>query len=260
MFIDFDFNIVPTRLISSYRMLSSPVGVVTRQNGRKCWGIALKIGGKTYYTQEGQQILSDSAHVILLPKEGRYSWKCVEQGECIIIDFDAPAGLGTIQSIEISDSSYIQTAFEKIEKCMNLNSPVSHLEAMQQLYGILVFLAKATNKKYISKDRQHVLTPAVNHMAEHYSDPALSNDTLAGMCGISTVYFRKTFEAAYGTSPMRYLHRLRLTKAKAMLSGEYGSIGQVAESVGYNSVYHFSKMFKAYTGMSPSEYAKRSDV
>ena len=54
------------------------------------------------------------------------------------------------------------------------------------------------------------------------------------------------------------LHSLRMQRAKDILSSDYDSIAQVAESVGYSSVYHFSKMFRTYTGMSPSQYAKAS--
>lgn len=252
MFVDFDIQ--PTKLISSYRLLSSPVNVLTRQAGRKHWGILLKTQGQTYYDQNGQKFLSDKNHVMLMPKGAQYTWTCAQQGECIIIDFDAPVESQAIQSIEVSDSSYICTAFAKIERSMNLNTPVGRLEAMHQLYGILVFLAKAANKKYISRDRQHILKPAINYMLEQYADPAITNTFLSGLCGISTVYFRKTFEAIYGISPIRYLHQLRIAKAKAILQGDYDSIGQVSQSVGYNSVYHFSKMFKAYTGMSPTDY------
>ena len=99
-----------------------------------------------------------------------------------------------------------------------------------------------------------MLSPAVQYIAEHYFLPGITNDTLAKLCGISTVYFRKCFEVVYGLSPIRYLHEFRMQKSKDLLSSDYGSIGQVAESVGYNSVYHFSKMFRLYTGMSPSQY------
>ena len=75
---------------------------------------------------------------------------------------------------------------------------------------------------------------------------------------MSTVGFRKNFQATYGVSPIRYLHQYRIQKAKDLLSSDYGSITQVAESTGYSSVYHFSKMFSQYTGMSPTEYVKQS--
>ena len=256
MFINYGANITPTRLIAAYRLMRSHVGVVNHQESRSCWGILLKAEGRTWYDQAGKQTLSDRLHVILLPKGARYSWKCEEQGECIVIDFDAMEQRDTILAFEISDSSYVRSAFTKIERCLSIDNPVSRLEAMQQLYGLLVFLSKSANKKYTPKEKHHLLAPAVEHMIAQYQDPTISNDELASLCGISTVHFRKTFESVYGIPPIRYLHDLRIAKAKAILSGDYTSITQVSESVGYRSVYHFSKMFRIYTGMSPSEYAK----
>ena len=149
MFIDFGNKITPTKMISSYMLSKSSVGVLTQQSNRSCWGIALKTSGKTYYTQNGKRILSDQNHVILLPKGSCYTWKCFEQGECILINFDALEEGDTIYSIEVNDNSFILSAFSEIERCLNLDDSISQLSAMQQLYGILLFLAKATNKKYI---------------------------------------------------------------------------------------------------------------
>lgn len=256
MFVDFVSEMTPVRVIASYRLLSSPIGVVTRQKGRKCWGIALKSGGKTYYNQNGKEILSDKNHVVLLPKGAVYEWTCTEQGECIVIDFDTLEEGSDIHCVEVNDNSFILSAFAKLERIMSANDPASRLESMQLLFGVLLFLTKAANKRYVPSDKRHLLTPAVDHMTENYADAGINNDRLASLCGMSTVYFRKTFETVYGSSPIRYLHDLRMNKAKAILSGDYDSISQVAESVGYSSVYHFSKMFKHYTGQSPSAYAK----
>ena len=248
-------SIVPSRVISSYKLLNSPVGMVTRRKSRNCWGIALKAGGKTVYHQDGKEILSDKNHVVLLPRGARYDWVCHEPGACMIIDFDAPESTHAIRSVEIEDDSFFRAAFAKLETCMTREPPLGQLEAMEQLYGLLVFLTKAELPRFSHRDKRHILAPAIHHILENYADPQVANDTLANLCGISTVYFRKTFESVYGTSPIRYLHELRINKAKAILSGDFGSIGQVAESVGYSSVYHFSKMFKLYTGLSPSAYA-----
>ena len=248
-------SLTPFRVISSYKLLSSPVGVVTRQKCRICWGIALKSGGKTLYRQDGKEILSDKAHIVLLPKGAQYEWICREPGACLVVDFDAPEGSHAIRCVEIEDDSFFRAAFAKLEACMNREQPLGHFEAMEQLYGLLAFLTRAESARFSHRDKRHILAPAVSHMLENYTDPQISNDTLSQLCRISTVYFRKTFEAVYGTSPIRYLHQLRIHKAKAILSGDFGSIGQVADSVGYSSVYHFSKMFKLYTGMSPSAYA-----
>lgn len=256
MFVDFASGLTPLRVISSYRLLSSPVGIITRQSGRKCWGIALKAGGRTFYSQNGDQILSDRYHIVLLPKGAVYEWTCVEPGECIVIDFDALETGRIIRSVEVGDPAPFLEAFFRLERCAGSRDTASYLESMQLLYGLLAFLSKMEHKKYVPRDKRDLLAPAVEYMTANYQDPVIRNESLAALCHMSTVYFRKTFEAVYGISPIRYLNRLRIEKAKAMLSGDYDSVSQVAESVGYSGVYHFSKMFRQYTGQSPTQYAK----
>lgn len=256
MFINSIPNISVTKIISANRILTSPVGITTKRENRNQWAFIIKSEGKTYYTVNGKEILSDYLHPVILPKGCSYSWKCVESGECIIIEFDANEMENDILSFELSDNSYILDSFAKIEKILNFKGTTAQFESLYLFYGILVFLMKSHKKEYHAKQKQELLEPAMNYITENYQNCDLTNDLLAELCGISTVYFRKTFEKLYGISPIKYLHHFRMKKAKAILRSDYESIGQVAESVGYSNIYHFSKMFKHYTGMSPSEYAK----
>ena len=249
-------GITPVRVVASYRLLNSPVGIVTRQVRRAQWGIVLKAGGKTMYTQNGNTVLSDRLHIMLLPKGSCYAWTCVEPGECIIIDFDAPQNMDTICSIELCDPSPVLAAFAKIERYLSSDDLIGQLDAMQQLYALLAFLLRSVNKQYLPKDKRNLILPAVDYITANYADSSINNEKLAELCSMSTVYFRKCFKAAYNCAPIHYLQNFRINKAKAILSGDYDSIGQVAESVGYSSVYHFSKMFKQYTGVSPTVYSK----
>lgn len=175
-----------------------------------------------------------------------------------MIEFEAVETDRQIIGFELPDISLILHAYHKIERSLSLQKPDCQLQCMHQIYGILLCLARSVKREYISKDKYSILQPAIDYMAENYYDCNIINDQLAQLCGISTVYFRKSFEAAYGISPIKYLHNYRISKAKAMLLSDYGSINQVAESTGYSSIFHFSKMFRQYTGMSPSEFAKVS--
>ena len=73
---------------------------------------------------------------------------------------------------------------------------------------------------------------------------------------LSPVYISKIFKEKTGDSPINYLIQIRLGKAKEMLEENRGSIRTIAAQVGYDDVYHFSKLFKKYYGVSPLYYRK----
>lgn len=258
MLINSDFNVTVLRVVAVNRLYNYATDSQVHNKGRNRWAMALKRAGKTYYTVNGRQILSDSTHPVILPMGCAYSWQCVESGDCILVEFEALEACGDILSFTVPDNGFILRDSQKIQKCLLDPAPGSRMECVRLLYGLLVQLIKTAAREYIPREKQRLLQPAMNCIFEKYYIPDITNEQLARLCGISTVYFRKCFEASYGVSPIRYLHDFRIQKAKDLLSSDYGSISQVAESVGYRSIYHFSKMFKAYTGLNPSEYAKAS--
>ena len=260
MFVDFASNLTVKKVYSTNRLTNSPIGVTTHRHNRSGWAIILKLKGKTIYTNGGKVLLSDSLHPIILPKSSNYSWICEEAGECLLIEFEADSEENELISYEITDNSEIVNAFSKIEKSLNKQQPYHQLECLNLLYGILLFLAKSRTKEPTHPKKHTTLHPAIKYISENYFDSSITNTSLAELCGISTVYFRKTFESVYGVPPIKYLHNFRIEKAKSILKSDFESIEQVALSVGYNSIYHFSKMFKQYIGLTPSEYAKASRI
>ena len=53
---------------------------------------------------------------------------------------------------------------------------------------------------------------------------------------------------------MKKVNKVRMEKAIEMLDSDYGTITNLAESLGYQNVYHFSSAFKKYYGISPLQY------
>ena len=257
MFIHCVSNLVVNKVFSANRLSNSPVGITTNHPNRDNWAIALKLKGKTVYTVGKEKILCDSLHPVILPKGSSYSWVCTEPGECITIEFDAQSVVETISSFEIKDNSLITNNFAKIEKSLNANKKHSRLECNCYLYDILIFLLKTVEQEHPHPKKYSDLKPAIKYITEHYSDSSITNKLLSELCGMSSVYFRRTFTCAYGTSPIKFLNNFRTEKAKAILRSDFETVEQVALSVGYNSIYHFSKMFKIYVGVSPLEYSKQ---
>ena len=66
--------------------------------------------------------------------------------------------------------------------------------------------------------------------------------------------FRKAFKKFTGESPNQYLLKLRLNKAKELLTSTTLHVNEVAEQTGFDCVFYFSKLFKKKNGKSPKFY------
>jgi len=76
-------------------------------------------------------------------------------------------------------------------------------------------------------------------------------DKLARAAAMSRSHFAERFRALVGESPMIYLARWRMIKARELLQQTRRSIPDVSEAVGYRSEFAFSKAFKKITGDTP---------
>ncbi len=80
---------------------------------------------------------------------------------------------------------------------------------------------------------------------------------MAALSGYSVSRFSSLYHQAFGLSPMADLLNNRIHQAKQLLSYSGLSVTAVSEQCGFQSIYYFSKYFKATTGMTPSEYANQ---
>jgi len=95
----------------------------------------------------------------------------------------------------------------------------------------------------------------VEYMNQNYGEK-LSNNELAQIVNMSPSHFIRTFKKEIGLSPMDYLIRVRIDKAKQLLRTNTKSITEVSLQCGFNSASHFSSSFARHTGMTPSGYQK----
>ena len=91
-------------------------------------------------------------------------------------------------------------------------------------------------------------------MHTEYANDLTATD-LANRLNMDRSYFSTLFKKRIGVSPGKYLMDLRMRMAANLLAGG-ASVGVTAVSVGYADIYIFSKMFKRFYGMSPTQYIK----
>lgn len=81
-------------------------------------------------------------------------------------------------------------------------------------------------------------------------------EELARAAGISRAAFAQKFKRISGDTPAHYLTKLRIQRAMDLLRRADDNLERVAEAVGYNDSFVFSKAFKRIQGMSPKEFRR----
>lgn len=86
-----------------------------------------------------------------------------------------------------------------------------------------------------------------------YAEP-IDLDALAARAGCSRYHFLRSFRAAYGETPVRYLTRRRIERAKDLLRSANLTVTEVCWLVGFASLGSFSSRFRELVGVPPSVY------
>lgn len=100
------------------------------------------------------------------------------------------------------------------------------------------------------------LRRARDHIDRHYAEP-IDLDALARVAGVSKYHFVRTFEAAYGEPPIRYLTRRRIERAQDLLRHANLTVTEICMLVGFASLGSFSSRFTQLVGESPTAYRDR---
>lgn len=106
-----------------------------------------------------------------------------------------------------------------------------------------------------SHERATIVNAIVSFISDNYMKE-ISLDRISRNMYLSSVYISKVFKEEMGESPINYLIKYRLSKARSLLEDGNMSVKAVAKSVGYHDAYHFSKLFKKYYGYPPSKHKK----
>ena len=89
-----------------------------------------------------------------------------------------------------------------------------------------------------------------------YARP-LSIEELARRAGMSVSTFHHNFKAVTTTSPLQYVKRIRLHRARLLMAHAEHNASTAAAAVGYESASQFGREFKRFFGASPTEEAAR---
>ena len=98
------------------------------------------------------------------------------------------------------------------------------------------------------------LEKLLKYVDEHIDNPDLNINSLAQTFAMSRSTFLRKIKAITGTTGKDFVDSIRLKKAAHLLISSDMNISEVAYTIGHSNPQYFSKWFKAFYKVSPSEY------
>ena len=218
--------------------------------------LCCKITGRSTYIQDGMVFPSDSGHIVYIPSGATYRYSCLEEGECVIVEFQTEEPGEVLQSFAVTNGPEILATLEKIERAHTFRKTGSRVYCLSGLYRLLYGMVSQNESRYLSNLKKSRIQSGLDYLECHYQDSALSAQILAEQSGVSEIYFRKLFAEIYGMPPKKYINLIRMTKAKELLLTGEITVAQVADAVGFRDVYSFCKAFRKAHDCTPTEYRK----
>ena len=96
---------------------------------------------------------------------------------------------------------------------------------------------------------------AIKYIEDNF-DKDLNMAVVSNEISMNYSLFSVAFKNYTGENFVTYVKTLRMDKAKALLEETDLKVNEISKAVGYDNEKHFLKSFKAFVGVSPSEYRK----
>ncbi|MCH4887950.1 response regulator [Acidaminobacter sp. JC074] len=175
-------------------------------------------------------------------------------------------------SKDISGGVYFEMAHEVIELVISTMTRFELLDDITNPSDVTMYMAKSVHGlfDYVTDYSTDLLSIGLENRKKNNLKPVeeakkiiqasfskqVSLEWIASQVGFNPSYFSTLFKRETGQKLIDYLTQVRMDEAKRLLSDGQVKIGEIGMMCGYLDNKHFSKQFKKYTGLSPSQYKK----
>ncbi len=152
--------------------------------------------------------------------------------------------------VKIQNAGEAISILEEIERALRLRDGGENL-ALSGFYRFCYLLEANRVKSYHPTNSR--ITDAKAYMDLSFREKHVL-DMAAQSAGVSRRRFNDLFKQQYGITPNCYVTQKKIQAAKGLLVDNGLSVKQVASLCGFEDIYYFCKVFKAQTGMTPTQF------
>ena len=222
-----------------------------RTRNKSCCVIVCRISGESLFYFNNETHVVRRGDVLLIPPGSSYSQTC-EHEELVCFHLNVYGNMSAAMQLCTPEDPDEMCALFLHACSMWQNRRRGYLyHCMSDLYKILALTT-------IDTTPDGPIAASLQYLHAHLYENSLSLETVCEASNLSKTSFIKHFRALYGCTPMQYIHRMRMERAKSLLKNALFTREEVAALCGYSDVKYFYVLFKKMTGMTTGEYLKKT--
>lgn len=251
----------------TYRMISLQQFHTLRDPGRKDYQILYIASGLGHFFIDGKEYIVPAGNMVFYqPGElNDYIYYSADKTEVFWIHFTGSAVKEILAHYEFPMENHIfftgissefSSIFLQIIREIQGRKHYFEESISLKLQELLVLIHRhRSSDNTIVKDMAEEIQKAYAYFLENYNKP-ISIEDYAHERYMSASWFSQNFKEIIGTTPLHFILSVRMSNAQQMLIGTKISIAEISRLVGYDNPLYFSRIFKRWTGESPSDYRK----
>lgn len=222
----------------------------------------------------------DAGDLVLIGPNLPHFWRNDEEqpanqpAEAVVIQFSAALGnliqnhlpeAGAIRHLLARAPFGVQFPASVGQQVQNKLEQLTTLTGMEQLLAFLgllnqlafspisTLLASGGYQLSVSEAETERMKRVLDYMVTHFKTE-IRIEQIASVAGMAPAAFCRYFRRRTNKSFVEYLHELRISHARKLLTHNDMSIGQIGLECGFNNMSHFHRQFRRLSGISPLHY------
>ena len=177
-----------------------------------------------------------------------------------VIMLTSKADVGNrLEGLERGADAFLAKPFDMEELHMNIENLIHNRQRLKGKYSGAQQQVDRVEQVEVKGNDELLMERIMKAVNKNLSNSDFNVDMLTQEVGISRAQLHRKMKDMTGISTSEFIRNIRLEQAARLLKEQKINVTQVAYTVGFSNLAHFSTVFRKHFGMSPSEYVEKED-